>query len=78
MKIEIKEKYQIVKPEEGYLLTNYKDELDIKQYSSFKECICPLSCDLKHLREITLDKDIEYKEAAKKALEEYEESIKVR
>lgn len=78
MKIEIKEKYQIVKPEEGYLLTNYKDEMDIKGYNSFKECVCPLDCDLEHLREITLEQDSEYKETAKTASKEYEESIKVK
>lgn len=78
MKIEIKEKYKVVKPEDNMLLTNYKDEMDIKLYSSFTECICPLSCDLEHLSEVSLDKDAEYKELAIKASKEYEESIKVR
>jgi hypothetical protein len=78
MKIEIKEKYKVVKPEDNMLLTNYKDEMDIKGYNSFKECICPLNCDLEHLREITLEQDSEYKELAIKASKEYEESIKVR
>lgn len=78
MKIEIKEKYKVVKPEDNMLLTNYKDEMDIKEYNSFKECICPLNCDLGHLREITLEQDSEYKEAAKIASKEYEESIKVK
>lgn len=78
MKIEIKEKYKVVKPEDNMLLTNYKDEMDIKGYNSFKECICPLSCDLEHLSEVSLDKDAEYKELAIKASKEYEESIKVR
>lgn len=78
MKVEIKEKYQVVKPEDNMLLTNYKDEMDIKSYSSFSECICPLNCDLEHLREITLEQDSEYKEAAKIAIQEYEESIKVK
>lgn len=78
MKIEIKEKYKVVKPEDNMLLTNYKDEMDIKLYSSFTECICPLSCDLEHLREITLEQDSEYKETAKTASKEYEESIKVK
>lgn len=52
--------------------------MDIKLYSSFTECICPLSCDLEHLSEVSLDKDAEYKELAIKASKEYEESIKVR
>lgn len=78
MKVEIKEKYQVVKPEDSMLLTNYKDEMDIKGYNSFKECICPLDCDLTHLSEVSLDKDAEYKELAIKASKEYEESIKVR
>lgn len=78
MKTEIKEKYKVVSPEEGYILTNYKEGMDIKTYSSFTECICPLSCDLEHLSEVSLDKDAEYKELAIKASKEYEESIKVR
>lgn len=78
MKIEIKEKYKVVSPEEGYILTNYKEWMDIKSYSSFTECICPLSCDLEHLSEVSLDKDAEYKELAIKASKEYVESIKVR
>lgn len=71
MKVEIKEKYQVVKPEDSMLLTNYKDEMDIKGYNSFKECICPLSCDLKHLREITKEQDNSYK----LALEEFTKSL---
>ena len=31
MKIEIKEKYKVVSPEEGYVLTNYKEGMDIKR-----------------------------------------------
>lgn len=71
MKIEIKEKYKVVKPEDNMLLTNYKDEMDIKGYNSFNECICPLSCDLKHLREITKEQDNSYK----LALEEFTKSL---
>ena len=78
MKIEIKAKYKVVRPEEGYVLTNYKEVMDIKSYNSFTECICPLSCDLEHLSEVSLDKDAEYKELAIKASKEYYESIKVR
>lgn len=70
MKVEIKEKYQVVKPEDSMLLTNYKDEMDIKGYNSFKKCICPLDCDLTHLREISLEQDRIYKEQAEKAIEE--------
>lgn len=70
MKIEIKEKYKVVSPEEGYVLTNYKEGMDIKGYNSFKECICPLDCDLTHLREISLEQDRVYKEQAEKAIEE--------
>lgn len=78
MKIEIKEKYKVVSPEEGYVLTNYKEGMDIKLYSSFTECICPLSCDLGHLSEISIEQDAKYKEESEKASKEYEESIKVR
>lgn len=57
MKVEIKPKFQIVTPEEGFVLTNYKEGDDILTYSSFKSCYCPLDCDLKHIREITVAED---------------------
>ena len=72
MKTETKEKYKVIRAEEGYVLTNYKEGDNILNYSSFKECICPLSCDLKHLNEITIEKDQEYLEAQEKAEKEEE------
>lgn len=65
MIIEVKERYKVIRPEEGYVLTNYKDGDDIKQYSAFSECICPLSCNTDHLREITIEDSIEYIKLAK-------------
>lgn len=71
MKIEKTEKFQTVKPDENMVLTNYTDDMEIQTYSSFNECICPLSCDLKHLREITKEQDNSYK----LALEEFTKSL---
>ena len=57
MKVEIKTKFQIVTPEEGYVLTNYKEGDDIRSYDSFMSCYCPLDCDHSHIREITVAED---------------------
>jgi hypothetical protein len=57
MKVEIKPKFQIVTPEEGYVLTNYKEGDDIRSYNSFMSCYCPLDCDHSHIREITAAED---------------------
>lgn len=58
MKVEIKPKFQIVTPDEGYVLTNYKEGDDILDYSSFMSCYCPLDCDHSHIREITVEEDV--------------------
>lgn len=65
MIIEVKERYKVIRPEEGYILTNYKDGEDIKQYAAFSECVCPLSCSADNLREITIEESIEYIKLAK-------------
>lgn len=65
MIIEVKERYKVIRPEEGYVLTNYKDGDDIKQYYAFSECICPLSCNTDHLREITIEESIKLAKASK-------------
>lgn len=57
MKVDIRPKFQIVTPEEGFVLTNYKEGDDILTYSSFKSCYCPLDCDHSHIREITVAED---------------------
>jgi hypothetical protein len=69
MKIEITPRFQIVTPDEGYIFTEYHDGQDIKEYSSFSSCYCPLNCDLKHLREITVDEDTVLCELRDKAIE---------
>lgn len=73
MKVEIKPKFQIVTPEEGFVLTNYKDGDDILTYSSFMSCYCPLDCDHSHIREITVEEDATlaalYEEAIQKEME---------
>lgn len=68
MNIDIRPKFQIVTPDEGYVLTNYMSEQDIKEYDSFMSCYCPLDCDHKHIREITVEEDTVLRSLRDKAL----------
>lgn len=69
MKVEIKPKFQIVTPEDGFVLTNYKEGDDILTYSSFMSCYCPLDCDHSHITEITIEEDEAYKAKLEEAIE---------
>jgi hypothetical protein len=77
MKVEIKAKFQIVTPEEGFVLTNYKEGDDILTYSSFKSCYCPLDCDLKHISEISIEEDAILMEKLEELLKLEEEKYKL-
>lgn len=77
MKVEIKSKFQIVTPEEGFVLTNYKEGDDILTYSSFKSCYCPLDCDLKHISEISIEEDAILMEKLEELLKLEEEKYKL-
>ena len=77
MKVEIKPKFQIVTPEEGFVLTNYKEGDDILTYSSFKSCYCPLDCDLKHISEISTEEDAILMEKLEELLKLEEEKYKL-
>ena len=77
MKVEIKTKFQIVTPEEGFVLTNYKEGDDILTYSSFKSCYCPLDCDLKHISEISIEEDAILMEKLEELLKLEEEKYKL-
>lgn len=77
MKVEIKAKFQIVTPEEGFVLTNYKEGDDILTYSSFKSCYCPLDCDHSHIREITVAEDAILMEKLEELLKLEEEKYKL-
>lgn len=77
MKVEIKPKFQIVTPEEGFVLTNYKEGDDILTYSSFKSCYCPLDCDHSHIREITVAEDAILMEKLEELLKLEEEKYKL-
>lgn len=77
MKVEIKPKFQIVTPEEGFVLTNYKVGDDILTYSSFKSCYCPLDCDLKHISEISIEEDAILMEKLEELLKLEEEKYKL-
>ena len=77
MKVEIKTKFQIVTPEEGYVLTNYKEGDDIRSYDSFMSCYCPLDCDLKHISEISIEEDAILMEKLEELLKLEEEKYKL-
>ena len=69
MKIEIKEKYRVILADEGFVLTTYKPEEDIRGYSSFESCYSPLNGDISHIREISKEEDARLTEERDKALE---------
>lgn len=61
MKIELFEKYKRVLPDDGYVLTSFKDGDDILTYTSARLIICPLTAVLGDLREISEEQDKMYK-----------------
>lgn len=69
MKIENKEKYRVITADEGFVLTTYKAEEDIRGYSSFQSCYSPLNGDISHIREISNEEDARLTEERNKALE---------
>ena len=58
--------FKEVVAEDGFYLTNYKEDQPINEYSSFKIASFPLNADLSGLYEIEADKDKAYKEAVEK------------
>lgn len=73
MKVNIKPKFKEIYADEGYVLTNYKE--GDETYASFPSCICPLTCDLEHLSEITIERDRELTEYFEKKEEEIRKQL---
>lgn len=67
MTIIIKDKFKIVKPDEGYILTTYVEGNDIKLFNAASEIICPLDADLSNIREVTIEESKNYIKKAKNA-----------
>lgn len=74
MKKEINQYFLTLEPEEGYMITNYTDDKDIKDYISFSIMCMPLGSDIRQYYEITIEKDAEYKELQEQALQAPENS----
>jgi hypothetical protein len=68
MIIETREKFRVIKADEGFVLTTYTNE-DIRDYSSFDTCYVPLNSDISYIREITIEEDARLTEERNKALE---------
>ena len=68
MKIENKEKFRVIEAEDGFVLTTYTPEEDIRGYSSFESCYSPLNGDISHIREISNEEDTRLTEERDKAL----------
>ena len=69
MTIETKATYQIIKADDGMVLTEWKDGDDILNYSYASKQYSPLTYDITKLREIT-------QEESDKLVKEQEEKIK--
>lgn len=79
MRIEYNEKFNFnhIKAEEGMVITDYTEDKNIIDYSSSKEMYAPVNVDLNVYFEITDEKDVEYKAAQEKAIEEEREKIEL-
>lgn len=61
MRIETTDKFKKITPEEGLVLTSFKEGDDIINYTSARVAYCPLTAVLDDLREITEEEDKMYK-----------------
>lgn len=69
MKIETNDKFKKITPEEGLVLTSFKEGDDIINYTSARVIYCPLTTEISDLREITEEEDARYQEESLKAAE---------
>ena len=69
MKIETNDKFKKITPEEGLVLTSFKEDDDIINYTSARVIYCPLTTEISDLREITEEEDARYQEECSKAAE---------
>lgn len=72
MKVQYNEKYNYIIAEDGMVITDFIEGLDILEYNSFKQAYCPVTVDLRHYYEITEEKDAEYRELQERAIMEKE------
>lgn len=75
MKVEYNEKFNFnhIIAEDGMVITDYVDGMDILEYSSSKEMYCPASVDLTKYYEITDAEDLEYRKLQEEAFEKVKE-----
>lgn len=69
MKIETNDKFKKITPDEGMVLTSFKEGDDIINYTSARLMYCPLNLELNDLREITEEEDSKYMDEQFKAVE---------
>lgn len=71
MKIYYNEQYNFnhLQAEEDMVITDYKEGMDILNYSSFKQAYCPMSVDLNRYYEIDDAEDLRYKALQAEAVE---------
>lgn len=68
-----KEKFNEIRPNEGYVLTSYTDGDDIMTYYSTTIICAPKAVDIEHkYRTITLEEDAKLKEAKELKMKELE------
>lgn len=70
MRIETNDKFKKITPEEGFVLTSFKDGDDILKYTSAKVIYAPLNADLEDLREISVEENDSYLKLQEEAFEE--------
>lgn len=69
MKIELTDNFKKITPDEGMVLTSYKEGDDIINYTSARLMYCPLNLEISDLREITEEEDSKYMDEQFKAVE---------
>lgn len=70
MNVQNQEKFIVITASKGMVITSYKENDDIKEYTSFTIAYTPLNADLSIYREITVEEDAAHMEAMEKAVEE--------
>lgn len=70
MKIETNDKFKKITPEEGLVLTSFKEGDDILNYTSARVIYAPLNANLEDLREISVEENDSYLKLQEEAFEE--------
>lgn len=69
MKIELTDNFKKITPDEGMVLTSFKEGDDIINYTSARLMYCPVNLELNDLREITEEENSKYMDEQFKAVE---------